>query len=59
MIDFDKLNRETHYYNTVGNQHHYSNTGIKHPVNFDKLNRETYAYKNNTNVAYTYERRCY
>jgi hypothetical protein len=46
MKDFDKLNRETYNYNNIGNQHHYTNTGIKHPTNFEKLNTQTY-YENN------------
>ena len=46
MTDFNKLNKETWLHNNIGNQHHYSNTGIKHPTNFNKLNAQTY-YENN------------
>ena len=50
MVDFDRFNRMTKEYNNVGNHHHHSNTGIKHPVNFDNLNRETKEWKNNHSV---------
>ena len=51
----EQLNRETHTYNTVGNHHHHSNTGIKHPTNFSNLNRETFAHRNGISVQSIYE----
>jgi glutathionyl-hydroquinone reductase len=44
MADFERLNRETWNYNNIGNQHHHSNTGIKHPVDFKAKNEETNRY---------------
>lgn len=55
MKNFEQLNRQTHIYNTVGNRHHYINTGIKHPTNFSSLNRETYAHNNKISVHSIYE----
>ena len=55
MVDFNKLNRETWTTNNIGNQHHHTNTGIKHPTNFSNLNRETYAQNNKISVNSIYE----
>lgn len=51
----ERLNRETHNYNTVGNHHHHSVTGITHPTDFSRLNRETYAHNNKISVQSIYE----
>lgn len=55
MVDFEKLNRQTWQENNIGNQHHHSNTGIKHPTNFSNLNRETHSSNNKISVNFIYE----
>ena len=55
MIDFNKLNRETWNSNNIGNTHHHTNVGIKHPTNFSTLNRETYSQNNKISVHSIYE----
>ena len=55
MTNFDQLNRQTWTSNNIGNQHHHSNTGIKHPTNFSNLNRETYSHNNKISAQSIYE----
>ena len=52
--NFDKLNRETWIANNIGNEHHLSSTGIKHPVDFSDKNRDTFANNNGISKSEIY-----
>ena len=56
MANFEQLNRQTWQHNNIGNHHHHSKTGIKHPTNYNRLNNETFSNNNKISVHEMYER---